>query len=81
MFQPSDAVLAEFVGAKETKVRPLVVISNPTLSSASPRLNRRIANDAIEGRQHTDRLHIARLASSRFASTQCFSCLPRHGSR
>ena len=25
MFQPSDAVLAEFVGAKETKVRPLVV--------------------------------------------------------
>jgi mRNA-degrading endonuclease toxin of MazEF toxin-antitoxin module len=38
MIQPGDVVLAEFVGARETKVRPLVVISTQLFHQHHPDL-------------------------------------------
>ncbi len=38
MFQPGDGVVAEFVGAKETKVRPLVIISTQLFHQHHPDL-------------------------------------------
>ena len=38
MFQPEDIVLAEFVGAKATKLRPLVVISTQLFHQHHPDL-------------------------------------------
>jgi mRNA-degrading endonuclease toxin of MazEF toxin-antitoxin module len=38
MIRPGDVVLAEFVGARETKVRPLVVISTQLFHQHHPDL-------------------------------------------
>jgi hypothetical protein len=80
MIQPGDVVLAEFVGTKRDEGAPTGRHFHTTLSPAPSRPYRRATNDPTKNRQYANRLHLARLASSRTPSTQRFSCLPRHGS-